>query len=598
MKEIKNTNTAPVQGMYRAAFEASEDAIILGDVGGPIRECNLAACRMFGYGRAEMRKIRLAGLFPEEVSAVLPDIITEDATTGGLFVWRSCKRKDGRIFPARISTQLIRTGGRKLVLACIRNLVIRKSAGPGEESKQPPAKDYPIYTITWQSVGDDFVMIGCNMASEDFKKIVINDFIGKRAGDIYGDRRDILEDLKRCLKEKSVSKRKMPYRMFTTGEERDISATYVYMEPGLILLHLRDITEREQAMKALRDSEQRMRSLFLGMPVPAVTWKLQGGNFVLSDYNLAAEKFTSGMISEYAGAPADRIYSDRPDILQDLKTCLERKTRFKREMNYRMFTTGSDRVLAMTYAYIPPDLVMCHMDDITRRKLTENELRRSEKNLKTLSSQLLGREEKIRKNIALELHDSIGQYLSTIKFNAETCMSRMESGNPGQSLEQLKSGIPIIRHAIEEVRRISMDLRPSILDDLGIMATISWFCREFEHVYSGISVEKEINVEEDSIPEPLKIIIYRVMQEAMNNVAKHSGADRVALRLEIAGGSLQLLIRDNGAGFDLDKIVIKEGLSRGLGLASMRERVELSGGVFLIGSKEGSGTEIRASWQV
>jgi len=225
-------------------------------------------------------------------------------------------------------------------------------------------------------------------------------------------------------------------------------------------------------------------------------------------------------------------------------------------------------------------------------------LRMSEKSLKALSSQLLGREEKIRKNIALELHDSIGQYLSTIKFNAETCITRMENGNSGQALDQLKSGIPIIQHAVEEVRRISMDLRPSILDDLGILATISWFCREFENVYTEISLEKEITAEEVSVPEPLKIIIFRVMQEAMNNVAKHSGADRVLLRLEIADGSLQLLIRDNGAGFDLENIVIKEGPSRSLGLASMRERVELSGGVFRVGTKAGSGTEVQAIWKL
>lgn len=597
---IKKASSMEGRGIYRAAFEALEDAIILGSVGGFIRECNQAACRIFGYNRTEMRELKLAGLFPEEVSAVVPDIITEDATTGGLFVWRSCEAKDGSIFPARISTKLIRAGQDKLVLVCVRNLVIRKSPGPDTEfdSDSLKERDFPTYTITWQAVDDDFVMIGCNMATEDFKNIVIKDFIGKKASDLYRGRQDILDDLKRCLEQKSVSKRKLPYRMFTTGQERNMAATYVYMNPGFILLHLRDITEREQAMKALQDSEQRMKSLFLGMPVPTITWKLQGGQFVLLDYNLAAEDFTKGLISEYVGVPADKIYKNRPDILQDFKTCLERKTRLKREMKYRMFTTAADRFLSMTYAYIPPDLVMCHMDDITRSKLAEDELRRSEKNLKALSSQLLGREENIRKNIALELHDSIGQYLSTIKFNTETCLTKMDNGGTGKVLEQLKSVIPIIQQAIEEVRRISMDLRPSILDDLGIMATISWFCREFENVYTGIHIEKDIDAEEDSIPKHLKIIIYRVMQEALNNVAKHSRADCVLLRIRHVDGSLQLLIRDNGTGFDMEKVIMREGLSRGLGFASMRERVELSGGGFIIGAKQGAGTEIHASWPV
>jgi PAS domain S-box-containing protein len=586
-------------GIYRAVFDASEDALILGDISGRIRHCNPAACAMYGYSMKELRRGRLAWLFPEQLSAVLPDTVSAETVTGGLFVWRSCRRKDGSIFPARVSTQLIEANREQYLLVCIRNLVIRKSPRLGQVESESAIRirDFPAYTVTWQHAAGDFIMIGCNMATEDFTNVSINDFIGKRASELFADRPDIIEDLNLCFRAKTAFKRKMPYRMFTTGEERTMSATFVYANPHMIVLHLNDITEREQALQDLLTSEHRTKTLFRCMPVPTITWQCLGEDFVLLDYNLPAEKFTSGLIAGYVGVPASRVFNDRPDILDDLKRCFKERNVLKRELNYRMFTTGEKKILALTCAYIPPDLVMFHMEDITGRKTAEAELRKSESSLKILSSQLLNRDEKVRKQIAMELHDSIGQYLTTIKFNAEAGLNRLTGDVDADNVvDFLKAGIPVIQRAIEEVRRISMDLRPSILDDLGILATISWFCREFENVHTDIRVDRDIDIDEEDVPDGLKIIIYRVLQEAFNNAAKHSRASRLLVRLNRQGAAINLAVSDNGTGFEMEEVSLKEGMSKGLGLASMRERVELSGGRFAIETGPGRGTLIKASW--
>jgi signal transduction histidine kinase len=141
-----------------------------------------------------------------------------------------------------------------------------------------------------------------------------------------------------------------------------------------------------------------------------------------------------------------------------------------------------------------------------------------------------------------------------------------------------------------------MSLRPSILDDLGILATINWFCRQFESTYSKIRIRKEIEIEEGEVPDSLKIVIYRVLQEALNNIAKHSKASMVLLILGKRDMGIQLVIRDSGEGFDLAEAQSRSG--RGLGLDSMRERTELSGGIFSIESSKGKGTVIRASWTI
>ena len=234
--------------------------------------------------------------------------------------------------------------------------------------------------------------------------------------------------------------------------------------------------------------------------------------------------------------------------------------------------------------------------EIRERTRAEEALKQSERELRVLSSRLLTAQEKERKRIAGELHDGVGQWLSTIKFAMENAVRRMDKGDSEASADSLEAIVSLAQGAIEEVRRIAMDLRPSTLDDIGILATISWFCREFQAIYSGISIEKQIDIEEDEVPDLLKIVIYRVLQEAMNNVTKHSNANLVRFSLRKTDGTIELVIEDNGLGFDLEDALSLDSDRRGLGLASMKERTELSGGSFAIDSAKGRGTIVRASW--
>jgi signal transduction histidine kinase len=237
-------------------------------------------------------------------------------------------------------------------------------------------------------------------------------------------------------------------------------------------------------------------------------------------------------------------------------------------------------------------------EDITDRKIAEDALRDSEKQLRNMSSQLLSAQEKERKRIASELHDSVGQQLTAIKFGLESSLQFVRKKREDAVVERLETLLPIVRDTLREVRRISKDLRPSLLDDLGILATIDWFCREFEAIYTEIKVQKEIGIHEEEIAVPLKIIIFRIVQESFNNVAKHSGARTVRLSLRSLGREIRLSIQDDGRGIDARKEAGREHLEVGLGLASMKERTELSGGTFSVDSALGGGTCICATWPI
>ncbi|MCF8128870.1 MAG: PAS domain-containing protein [Deltaproteobacteria bacterium] len=234
--------------------------------------------------------------------------------------------------------------------------------------------------------------------------------------------------------------------------------------------------------------------------------------------------------------------------------------------------------------------------EIDSHKVTENALKNSEEQLRGLNRKLITSQEEERRLIAMELHDGIGQILSAIKFKVESGLHEMNPKSPDECLELQLPVVSLVQQAVEEVRRISKNLRPPILDDVGILATLSWFCREFNKIYENICVEKEIMLDEEVIPQHFKISIFRVLQEAFNNVAKHSGADLVRVVLEKRDAWVTLLIEDNGQGFDVEAALGSKEFDAGMGLASMRERATLSGGTLKIDSAPGKGTRIQASF--
>jgi signal transduction histidine kinase len=228
--------------------------------------------------------------------------------------------------------------------------------------------------------------------------------------------------------------------------------------------------------------------------------------------------------------------------------------------------------------------------DLTERKRAEQQLRESGERLRYLSTQLLIAQENERKLVANEIHDSLGSSLGAIKFKMEQVLQKGGIGDP-------ENIIPSIQKAIEESRRIQMALRPSTLDDLGILPTLNWFCREFQKTYSSIHIKTQINIEEKDVLDHLKTVIYRICQEAFNNIAKHSKAEVATLSLRKTD-KIELVIEDNGRGFDLEEKLFAENPDRGLGLTSMRERAEILGGSFAVESIQGSGTTIRVSLPV
>lgn len=225
--------------------------------------------------------------------------------------------------------------------------------------------------------------------------------------------------------------------------------------------------------------------------------------------------------------------------------------------------------------------------------------------LEVLSAQMLSKEESEKQKLAANLHEGVAQTLSAIKYSLETT-----SGAAGPSPELLEQVVPAIQNAIQEVRSISTGLRPPNLDDFGILATLSWLCREFEAVYPGIRIHRAFELEESQVPAPLKIIIYRIVRAGLIRVAKFTRSIEVDLHLLLRDGSVTLVIDDrqilpapatddhlavSGVGQDLGAGVVQSGDPE-RELATMEERAVLSGGLFSASRNESGGMTLQASW--
>jgi signal transduction histidine kinase len=202
-----------------------------------------------------------------------------------------------------------------------------------------------------------------------------------------------------------------------------------------------------------------------------------------------------------------------------------------------------------------------------------------------LARQLLLAQEGERRRLARELHDEIGQALTAVKLNLEALGRTLDS----TPTEPLKDSLALVEHALQQVRGMSLDLRPSMLDDLGLAAALRWHL-DRQAQRGGLTLEFSASPVDLRVPTLLEITCFRVAQEAMTNVLRHAGARSVRVRIWLEQDALQLRMHDDGAGFDIAAARRRAAEGGSLGLLGMQERVVLVGGKLDITSTAGAGT--------
>jgi signal transduction histidine kinase len=228
-------------------------------------------------------------------------------------------------------------------------------------------------------------------------------------------------------------------------------------------------------------------------------------------------------------------------------------------------------------------------EEVTHRLQAEASLKESEGRLRHLTSQLLTAQEAERGRLALELHDDLGQSLTVLKMQLRT-IQRKAPPESSETKESLEHALNFINEVIEKIRHLSRNLRPTILEDLGLTGALKYLFEDFSN--QGILVTMNLDDIQGLFSQETQLIIYRIFQESFSNITKYAQASQVSLSIKRQDGSVAFQLEDNGRGFNHQKVINENITDRGLGLTSMDERARMLGGSFNIWSQEGQGTKM------
>ncbi|WP_038289319.1 sensor histidine kinase, partial [Acetivibrio straminisolvens] len=235
--------------------------------------------------------------------------------------------------------------------------------------------------------------------------------------------------------------------------------------------------------------------------------------------------------------------------------------------------------IGVSLSYLTGDLenVSLQLEDMKQRRL--------------FGIQIIKAQEEERQRVAREIHDGPAQSMSNIVLKAEIC-ERLVDSEPEKAKEELKTLKSVVRETLRDVRKIIYDLRPMSLDDLGLIPTLQRYLETYQEE-SKITVSFNTRGNCEQLRPVVSLTVFRLVQEAINNIKKHAHADKVTINLEFMEKELKLYILDNGVGFDIGSLKTSgENINGGFGLISMRERVELLDGKFEIDSTIGNGTRL------
>jgi two-component system sensor histidine kinase UhpB len=383
--------------------------------------------------------------------------------------------------------------------------------------------------------------------------------------------------------------------------EVTITATDVGKVPQVIQF-VRDISDRKQAEAVLQESEARLRLAAEAAEIGAWDWDAVSNVLTCSDRSRALFDLPAEARIDCALFYARVHPEDRKRVRAAACAALSARGTGEYAIDARCIRPdGTVRWVSVRgRAFFEsrrgrrrPRRLIGIVRDITERKQREADLQRSNVELRYLSTHLQVAREDERARIARELHDEIGQNLTAVILHFEA-MLRSEGSATAVRLDECSA---IISQTLAAVRDLSLELRPPQLDTSGLTASLRWML-DRQAKASGLSIEFSLDPSLGRLPPELEITCFRVAQESVTNAVRHARATRLSVELFRFGARLNLIVRDNGRGFDVAEASSEALRGSTFGLVSMRERVHCVGGVFELKSIRDRGTEVRATFDL
>jgi PAS domain S-box-containing protein len=630
------------EARYRAVVEQSPDAIYLVDVETRrVLETNSAFQKMAGYSSEEAKGLSnydLIAVEPEEIDRRFQQVLQ---ARGPLSYERQFRRKDGSVIDVWISANVISYGGRDVACALVRDLTERKRAEQvlkESEELYRAVVEQSVDAIYLVEVGTKRVleantafrnMLG--YSAEEILKLTSYDIVAADRNEVDRVFNEILRNEGPVFYERRLRKK--------DGSSLDVWLSVSVISHGgrkVMAVIARDLTDRKRVEAEINQRNRELTSL-LGVSLRLAS-RLNRGELLnaivasVIDTLPAAEAASLWLYDEERNELVARAWAGHnddffsglavsPDTSLVGLVYLSRRPQMKhdtaKEQNLRYpawpLLDGAASALGVPLMIGEQPIGTLLASNYSRpRSFGENDwlllqslaaqaaiaiqnaqlfeqVDLGHKRLQALSQRLVEMQEAERRRIARELHDEIGQALTAVKINLQGAQRLLEA--PGLS-QVLQETVNTVERTLQQVRGLSLDLRPSMLDDLGLIPALRWHV-DRQGQQGGFCARFTADPLEDRLRPDLEIACFRVAQEALTNVIRHAHARQVSVELRTIQEELELIVRDDGVGFDVKAALEKASQGLSLGLLGMEERVRLAGGQASFESIPGRGTQIR-----
>lgn len=590
--------------LARFTLDHAREIIFWAGPGGRILDANQAASQVLGYSPQELRSMSVADIDGEVTADSWPMIWEEGKRKGAMTRETVLRLKDGSRIPVEITASYLEFHGSEFLCSMARDIRERKRLEEqlrASEERHRALVDHALDLTTVLDAGGTVRYV--SPAIEQLLGYRVEERLGRSTFELIHpeDQPKVRNALAEGVTEANATAT-LEFRIrHKNGSWRffEAIARNLLDNPAVrgIVVHSRDITQRKLADEIRRAGEEWFRSSFQNAGVATAIAGLDGRwvkvNPAMCQFLGYSEQELLRLRWQDVTHPEDISLSaaGREQLLAGEIPAFSLEKRYLHKSGKILW--GHLTVSLIRDARKRPHSFTVQIVDITKRKeaeeayrKTEAALRRSENELRGLAARLLGDEEAEHRRLARELHDDFGQRLAVVAFE----LARVEK-------ECISAGAPhcdaILRSLREKIDALSDDMRglarqlhPAVIEVLGLPAALRELCQS-ACVPERRTVRFTARRLPRTLPPALSVTLYRVVQEALRNIARHSGASKVAVTLRASGSSIWLTIRDNGIGFDPS-----ETAKGGIGLISMKERVRLINGMLSVESKPQRGTRI------
>jgi PAS domain S-box-containing protein len=569
---------------FRQLFESVNDGIVVVTKSGRLADCNRAMHESLGYTREEFLDLRPENFVHPGYHELLWANLEKLRSGKSILSDSIHVCKDGSEIPVEVNSRTVEYRGKPAILAVFRDITERKQTEKALREREE------IYRLLVESSPNVITMSGLDgkimqvnhRAAEMLGLESEEELIGKSGYDLVVP--EEREDFKKRLMasfDDGVSK-EIEFTFTNKRGERRTGGFIASVlkddmgKPKAVMTTVRDVTEYKLAENALRESETLYRTLFESVPVGIGLATLEGQILAV---NPAMCCITGYSEEEWKKANVIASYQNPDDRIPFLKHLRENgfASNYEVELKRADGTAYLANLASTCLSMGEKEVLLTVVEDITER-------RQAQKQLQSLASQLSLAEEKERRRIATELHDNVGQILAAAKMRLGRLRERINNSEQESEIVELKK---LCEQAIALTRSLTFELSPPVLYELGLEPALEWLLKKHAE-QEGIETEFASDAEPKPLDDDILVLLFQSVRELLNNVARHSRASRVAVSIARESGNIQVVVEDDGAGFDVSAL----GESDGFGLFNIRERLSCLGGTFSLQSSPGGGTRI------